>query len=86
MSREGVVCSPMDVDDEVVDLGVLDAMTVRQPLSPIYLVGRFCTGKSFNAFALIDILTKAFRPKGKLFARDWGKGVWIFSFERDDDR
>ncbi|KAL8469470.1 hypothetical protein ACS0TY_032350 [Phlomoides rotata] len=65
--------------------GVLDAGVDRQ-LAPICLVGRLCTGKSFNAFALIDVLKKGFRPKGKLTARDWGKGTWIFSFEREDDR
>ncbi|KAL8519944.1 hypothetical protein ACS0TY_010759 [Phlomoides rotata] len=31
-------------------------------------------------------MTKAFKVKDKLTTRDWGKGLYIFSFEWEDDR
>ncbi|KAL8552178.1 hypothetical protein ACS0TY_001027 [Phlomoides rotata] len=31
-------------------------------------------------------MKKVFKPKGKLMARDWGEGLIIFSFERNEDR
>lgn len=54
--------------------------------APICLVGKLCAAKSHNIFALIDVMIKAFRPKGKLTGHDWGNGMVIFSFEKENDR
>ncbi|KAL8515208.1 hypothetical protein ACS0TY_014064 [Phlomoides rotata] len=55
-------------------------------MGPVCLVGCLCTQKSYNGFALVDVLIKTFRLKGKLSIQDWGKGVWIISFEQSTDR
>ncbi|KAL8536622.1 hypothetical protein ACS0TY_011992 [Phlomoides rotata] len=52
---------------------------------PIYLAGILLTDKAYNCFALMDVMKKAFKPKGILTVRDWGAGLIIFSFEREDD-
>ncbi|KAL8534179.1 hypothetical protein ACS0TY_010255 [Phlomoides rotata] len=51
----------------------------------ICLVGRPCSGKSINVFALMEVMTRAFRPKGKLTTRDWGNGMIIFFFDSFSD-
>lgn len=50
------------------------------------LEAKLILGKALNLFALIEVMTKAFRPKKKLTVRDWGNGLIMFSFECDDDR
>ncbi|KAL8514137.1 hypothetical protein ACS0TY_013313 [Phlomoides rotata] len=35
---------------------------------------------------MMDVMTKGFRPKGKLTSRDWGNGLLLFSFELSEDR
>ncbi|KAL8539523.1 hypothetical protein ACS0TY_001218 [Phlomoides rotata] len=72
-----------DVEDEVLDIGLdIHVAAVRRA----FLVGRLCADKSPNVFALMEVMTKAFRPKGKLSAREWGEGMIMFSFDRVDDR
>ncbi|KAL8552520.1 hypothetical protein ACS0TY_001270 [Phlomoides rotata] len=54
-------------DDEVLDLGFeFPSATVR----PVCLVGKLCAEKSPNVFALTELMLKAFKPKGKLSARE----------------
>lgn len=58
-------------DDEFLDLGGLGGAVESSGRSaPCCLVGKLITEKSANVFALIDVMKKGFRPKGKLQARD----------------
>lgn len=73
--------------DDVLDLEGIDVGFGQQSrVSPVCLAGKLILEKSHNTFALIDVMLKAFKPKGKLQARDWGNGLVMFSFEMDDDR
>lgn len=49
-------------------------------------MGKVYSERLANTYALIDVMKKAFRSKGKLSARDWGGGLVFFSFERAEDR
>ncbi|KAL8456616.1 hypothetical protein ACS0TY_034736 [Phlomoides rotata] len=76
-----------DEEEDVLELG--DGGTtipVKVRSDPVCLVGKLCTDKTVNSFALSEVMIKAFRSKGKLNARDWGHGLWIFSFELEEDR
>ncbi|KAL8534091.1 hypothetical protein ACS0TY_010200 [Phlomoides rotata] len=53
---------------------------------PVCLADRLLTENYYNTFALMDIMKKVFKPKGKLTIRDWGDGLIIFSFEDSIDR
>ncbi|KAL8470906.1 hypothetical protein ACS0TY_033475 [Phlomoides rotata] len=74
-----------DPDGEVLDLG-LEAEQDRGNAAPICLVGRLCTGRSFNIYALIDVMLKAFRAQGKVTAREWGKKLLVFTFGVSSER
>lgn len=74
-----------DEEDDVLDLGCIPTGTANR-LQSACLVGKLIVEKSYNVFALIDVMSKSFKPKGKLQARDWGHGLIMFSFERADDR
>ncbi|KAL8544826.1 hypothetical protein ACS0TY_005152 [Phlomoides rotata] len=78
----GVVSDP---EDEVLDLG-FGVGQDNGPTSPICLVGRLCTEKTFNIYALTDVMLKAFRVKGKVTAREWGKNLLIFTFGESSER
>ncbi|KAL8487563.1 hypothetical protein ACS0TY_023576 [Phlomoides rotata] len=69
----------LDLDD--VDRGIQRRLCTR----PACMVGKVFMEKAVNSFTLADIMIKAFRPKGKLTARDWGNGLLIFSFEHEED-
>ncbi|KAL8541281.1 hypothetical protein ACS0TY_002504 [Phlomoides rotata] len=74
-------------DEEVLELGNGGTGLARRLCAELVcLVGRICTEKSVNSFALMDVLIKAFHAKGKLSARDWGHGLLIFNFELKEDR
>ncbi|KAL8529777.1 hypothetical protein ACS0TY_007001 [Phlomoides rotata] len=74
-------------DTEILDLGNSRADSVRRLCSePVCLVGKICTDKTVNSFALMEVMIKAIRAKGKLSARDWGHGLLIFLFELMEDR
>ncbi|KAL8459359.1 hypothetical protein ACS0TY_036736 [Phlomoides rotata] len=74
-------------EEEVLELGNggIDRMR-RIGSGPVCLVGKLYTEKSVNSYALIDVMIKAFRAKGRLTARDWGNGQLIFSFDLEEDR
>ncbi|KAL8489122.1 hypothetical protein ACS0TY_025139 [Phlomoides rotata] len=73
--------------EEVLDLGGLAEVGQRGiDDRPVYLVGRLCCDKSVNLFALMEVMKKAFRTKGKMTVRDWGGGLLVFSFESRTDR
>lgn len=73
--------------EDVLELDLPLGLTGQQGQSgPVTLAGKLITEKNYNVFALIDVMVKAFRPKGRLTARDWGKGLIIFSFESVQDR
>ncbi|KAL8475064.1 hypothetical protein ACS0TY_031473 [Phlomoides rotata] len=55
-------------------------------LAPVCLIGKLISEKPPNTYALINVMIKSFKAKGKLTARDWGNGLLIFSFELDEDR
>ncbi|KAL8522740.1 hypothetical protein ACS0TY_012907 [Phlomoides rotata] len=73
---------PEDSDDDVLDLGTVLPPTVPQV---VCLVGRVCAEKLPNIFVVTEVMLKTFNPKGKLTAREWGKGMVLFSFERIDN-
>ncbi|KAL8504831.1 hypothetical protein ACS0TY_016135 [Phlomoides rotata] len=76
-----------DGGDDVLDLGGLLSDERRLMVGrSVCLAGRLFTDKAYNCFALMDVMKKAFKPKGKVTTRDWGAGLIIFSFEREDDR
>ncbi|KAL8462078.1 hypothetical protein ACS0TY_033235 [Phlomoides rotata] len=75
-----------DMDDDVLDMGSSAGIGSVGPIAPICLVGKLLTEKNINQFALLDVMSKTFRPKGKLTARAWGKGLVLFSFEHSEDR
>ncbi|KAL8457056.1 hypothetical protein ACS0TY_035045 [Phlomoides rotata] len=67
---------------EVLDLGGIASEISREvDAKPVCLVGRLCCDKTVNLFALIEVMKKAFRSKGKMTVRDWGRGLLVFSFE-----
>lgn len=73
--------------EDVLDLDDLGLPTVPIcPRTPVCLAGKLCVEKAYNMFAAIDVMTKAFRSKGRITAREWGNGKVIFSFERENDR
>lgn len=68
------------------DLGDLIGFTMpKQRSGPVCLAGKLLSDKKFNTFAFIDMMSKVFRPKGKLMGRDWGNGMLMFSFENGVD-
>ncbi|KAL8493016.1 hypothetical protein ACS0TY_024286 [Phlomoides rotata] len=73
--------------DDVLDLGGI-ASEIRKTgvARPACLVGQLCCDKKVNSFALLEVMKKAFRSKGKLTVRDWGGGLLVFSFEVEADR
>ncbi|KAL8498475.1 hypothetical protein ACS0TY_021705 [Phlomoides rotata] len=79
--------SMADEGDETLDLGEL-AVIDRGPVMgrPVCLTGRLLSEKPVNSYALQDVMKKAFKPKGKLMSHDWGEGLIIFLFERQEDR
>lgn len=76
-----VIISSASFGEDVLDLGSGPATT-----RPVCLVGKLCSQKVVNVFALMEVMKKAFRSKGKLSVRDWGSGLLIFTFELEEDR
>ncbi|KAL8481710.1 hypothetical protein ACS0TY_028015 [Phlomoides rotata] len=76
-----------DEKDALLDSGNFRGVDSRRyyPLH-VCLIGMISIKKSRNVFGVIDVILKAFRLKGKLTARDWGRGMIIFSFELREDR
>lgn len=54
--------------------------------SSVCLAGKIVSIKSVNIFALIDVMVKAFKSKGKVQAQDWRNGIIMFSFEKKEER
>ncbi|KAL8498575.1 hypothetical protein ACS0TY_021781 [Phlomoides rotata] len=73
------MCNVLDLGDE----GLVENRCVRS--RPVCLVGKLCSTKQFNTYALIEVMRKTFKPKGRLSARDWGNGLIVFSFELSGD-
>ncbi|KAL8478912.1 hypothetical protein ACS0TY_030703 [Phlomoides rotata] len=68
-------------DGDVLDLGKGQESGFRSMRwQPICLMGKLCSKKPANVFAIIDVMTNAFKPKSRLTARDWGNGLIVFSF------
>ncbi|KAL8502132.1 hypothetical protein ACS0TY_021302 [Phlomoides rotata] len=60
-------------EEDVLELGDGgNDIPARVRTDPVCLVGKLCTDKIVNSFALSEVMVKAFRSKGKLNARDWG--------------
>ncbi|KAL8540812.1 hypothetical protein ACS0TY_002144 [Phlomoides rotata] len=75
-----------DALSDVLDLGdIPNPRAVRGVVRSVALVGRLCLVKSVNVFALMEVMNKGFRPKGKLSSRDWGNGLVLFTFELLED-
>ncbi|KAL8461674.1 hypothetical protein ACS0TY_032962 [Phlomoides rotata] len=74
-------------DDSILDLGsVVTAPPNLSSLRSVIMVGKLYSKKSLNTYALIDVMVKAFNPKPKVTAREWGKNLIMFSFESMVDR
>ncbi|KAL8543244.1 hypothetical protein ACS0TY_003962 [Phlomoides rotata] len=68
MLRDG----PRVEEEDILDLGeVLGVRVDAGTRSPVCLVGRLFSEKGYNVFALLNVMTKVFRVKGKLSGRDW---------------
>lgn len=77
----------MGPKEEILDLDTVKVIqSQHEAVKPACLIGKLCSHKPVNIFALMDVLKKAFRSKGKLSARDWGNGLIIFTFENGEDR
>ncbi|KAL8493783.1 hypothetical protein ACS0TY_024809 [Phlomoides rotata] len=74
-----------DNEEDTIDLGFHDPSENRGG-QPFCLAGRLCTSRPFNVYALIDVMLKGFKVKGKVTAREWGKSLLIFSFSDSGDR
>ncbi|KAL8470043.1 hypothetical protein ACS0TY_032782 [Phlomoides rotata] len=74
-----------ETDEDTIDLGT-QASGESRGSGPICLAGRLCTSRPFNVYALIDVMLKGFKAKGKVSAREWDKSLLIFSFSDPDDR
>lgn len=72
-------------EEEVLDLDGGSSLA-RRSRPPICLVGRLCTDKGFNTYALIDVMVKAFKARKKVSAREWGNKLIIFTFDDGMDR
>ncbi|KAL8539297.1 hypothetical protein ACS0TY_001067 [Phlomoides rotata] len=63
--------SPGEGDEEVLDLrGVGDGVTRRSRVDPVCLIGKVCSDKAVNSYALTEVMIKAFCAKDKLSVRD----------------
>ncbi|KAL8537661.1 hypothetical protein ACS0TY_012695 [Phlomoides rotata] len=58
----------------------------RRGAFPVCLVGRLLSDKAANTYALVDVMIKSIKAKGRLTARDWGNRLLVFSFELIEDR
>ncbi|KAL8478325.1 hypothetical protein ACS0TY_030295 [Phlomoides rotata] len=65
------MATPSDTEEDTIDLGT-QATGENRGGSPICLVDRLCTNRPFNVYALIDVMLKGFKAKGKVTAREWG--------------
>lgn len=74
-----------DDEGEIFDLGG-PSDTRRATRGPICLVGKLCTERPFNTYALIDVMVKAFKAKGRVSAREWGNKLLMFTFDDEIDR
>ncbi|KAL8475131.1 hypothetical protein ACS0TY_031526 [Phlomoides rotata] len=76
-----------DEEDDVLELenGEVN-IPARLRSEPVCLVGKVFSDKMINSFALIEVMIKVFRAKGKLTVHVWGHGLLIFSFELEEDR
>ncbi|KAL8521325.1 hypothetical protein ACS0TY_011742 [Phlomoides rotata] len=75
-----------DLEGGEEDVLNLDFALTPTVVRTICLVGKICAPKAPNVFTLIEVMVKAFKPKGKLTVREWGKMMVMFSFERANDR
>lgn len=62
---------PEDDEGDDVDLGSLVAGNLRRERQKSWcLVGRLISDKSVNGFALMEVMRKSFKAKGKLSMRE----------------
>ncbi|KAL8481739.1 hypothetical protein ACS0TY_028039 [Phlomoides rotata] len=78
------MASPEDVGYDVLDLGTVEGST-RERGSSYCLVGKLCTSRLFNVFALMDVMVRAFKTHTKVVVREWGKNLLIFTFTNERD-
>ncbi|KAL8522442.1 hypothetical protein ACS0TY_012554 [Phlomoides rotata] len=84
MLRRGVY---VEKDEAELVLGrVTDGGSGRRGAFPVCLVGRLLSDKAANTYALMDVMIKSIKAKGRLTARDWGNRLLVFSFELIEDR
>ncbi|KAL8498787.1 hypothetical protein ACS0TY_021929 [Phlomoides rotata] len=72
-------------DEEILDLSEFQDSKLRRGVTVLVcLAGRLCTKRQYNTFALMEVMKKTFRPKGKMTIREWG--LLIFLFDSSEDR
>lgn len=71
-----------DTDEEVLDLSnVVVIGRFEGTHTPFFLVGWLCTVRSYNSYALLDVMMKAFKARKKFLAHEWGNWILIFTFD-----
>ncbi|KAL8509447.1 hypothetical protein ACS0TY_016601 [Phlomoides rotata] len=83
------VGSAMSTSDEfgedVLDLGNVEG-SIRENSGSFCLAGKLCTDRSYNTYALMDVMIKAFKCRTKADVREWGNKLLIFTFLDEIDR
>ncbi|KAL8473699.1 hypothetical protein ACS0TY_030517 [Phlomoides rotata] len=77
--------SPDESETEVLDLGEVEGSIQENRIS-FCLAGKLFTERSYNTFALMDVMLKAFKSRTKVAAREWGNKLLIFTFSDEKDR
>ncbi|KAL8520086.1 hypothetical protein ACS0TY_010861 [Phlomoides rotata] len=77
--------SPDESGDEVLDLGRVEG-SYRENRGTFCLVEKLCTERSYNMYALMDVMIKAFKCRTKAAVREWGNKLLIFTFMEESDR
>ncbi|KAL8508005.1 hypothetical protein ACS0TY_018531 [Phlomoides rotata] len=65
-----------DTEEDTIDLGFQNLGGSRSG-NLICLAGRLCTSRHFNVYALIDVMLKGFKVKGKVTACEWEDRAWV---------
>ncbi|KAL8513766.1 hypothetical protein ACS0TY_013031 [Phlomoides rotata] len=76
--------SPEELGEDVLDLGLVEG-SIREGGVSFCLAGRLFTDRSFNMFALMEVMLKAFKSRTKVTTREWGNKLLIFTFADERD-
>ncbi|KAL8515491.1 hypothetical protein ACS0TY_014249 [Phlomoides rotata] len=77
--------SPKESGGEVLDLGDIEG-SIWESMVSFYLAGKLFTEWTYNTFALMDVMLKAFKSRTRIAVRKWGNKLLIFTFSDEKDR